>query len=133
VADRIRWIGTSPAIEEYYGAADVLVHPTAYDPCSLVVLEAMASGLPVITTRQNGAGELITDGVEGYVLDRGEASALAERCAMLLENDSRRQQAGSRARERALTRSRARHVDEILGVYREALELGITPEPVWRR
>ena len=42
-----------------YFAADFLVHPTFYDPCSLVVLEALACGLPVITTRANGASELL--------------------------------------------------------------------------
>lgn len=55
--------------EQYYAAADILVHPTFYDPCSRVVLEALASGLPVITTRSNGAGWIITEDKEGFVLD----------------------------------------------------------------
>ena len=42
----------------YYAAADLYVHPTFYDPCSLVVLEAAACGLPIITSRYNGAAEL---------------------------------------------------------------------------
>ena len=46
----------------YYAAADVYVHPTIYDTCSLVVLEAAACGLPVVTTRCNGAAELFHDG-----------------------------------------------------------------------
>ena len=41
--------------KDAYFAADFLVHPTFYDPCSLVALEALACGLPVITTRYNGA------------------------------------------------------------------------------
>jgi UDP-glucose:(heptosyl)LPS alpha-1,3-glucosyltransferase len=45
------------------------VHPTFYDPCSLVALEALACGLPVVTTRFNGAAELLTDGVDGLVID----------------------------------------------------------------
>jgi UDP-glucose:(heptosyl)LPS alpha-1,3-glucosyltransferase len=49
------------------------VQPTYYDPCSLVVLEALACGLPVITTAQNGASELMTDGAEGYVLTAPDA------------------------------------------------------------
>ena len=52
----------------YYAAADVFVHPTWYDPCSLVTLEASSCGLPVITSRFNGAAELMTDGKEGFVL-----------------------------------------------------------------
>jgi UDP-glucose:(heptosyl)LPS alpha-1,3-glucosyltransferase len=56
-------------LERYYPSADILVHPTFYDPCSLVVLEALASGLPVITTKYNGAGWIISEGEEGFALD----------------------------------------------------------------
>ena len=49
------------------------MQPTYYDPCSLVVLEALACGLPVITTAQNGASELLTDGKEGYILTSPDA------------------------------------------------------------
>ncbi len=49
------------------------MQPTYYDPCSLVVLEALACGLPVITTAQNGASELMTDGREGYILTAPDA------------------------------------------------------------
>ena len=53
----------------YYAAADFYVHPTYYDPCSLVVLEAAACGLPLITSRYNGASEMFTDG-DDVLLDR---------------------------------------------------------------
>ena len=52
----IIFAGSTDEPEKYYGAADLLVHPTFYDACSLTVLEALASGLPVITTLSNGAG-----------------------------------------------------------------------------
>ena len=51
-----------------YRAADFLVLPTRHDPCSLVVLEALCMGVPVISTRQNGACEAMVDGVHGRVL-----------------------------------------------------------------
>lgn len=56
-------------MEELYAAADILVQPTFYDPCSLVVLEALACGLPVISTRFNGASELIRHSETGFVVD----------------------------------------------------------------
>jgi UDP-glucose:(heptosyl)LPS alpha-1,3-glucosyltransferase len=68
-ADDVLFAGGVRDLERYYASADILVHPTFYDPCSLVVLEALASGLPVITTRRNGAGGIIKDGMEGFVLD----------------------------------------------------------------
>ena len=69
VAERICFVGPRRDIERCYFGADFLVHPTFYDPCSLVVLEALACGLPVITTRFNGASELLNPPREGYVLD----------------------------------------------------------------
>jgi UDP-glucose:(heptosyl)LPS alpha-1,3-glucosyltransferase len=58
VADRVSFLGHRADPKDAYFAADFLVHPTFYDPCSLVVLEALACGLPVVTTRYNGAAEL---------------------------------------------------------------------------
>jgi UDP-glucose:(heptosyl)LPS alpha-1,3-glucosyltransferase len=56
------------ALERYYAAADAFVFPTAYDSFGMVVLEAMAAGLPVFSSDQAGAAELITSGADGYVM-----------------------------------------------------------------
>jgi UDP-glucose:(heptosyl)LPS alpha-1,3-glucosyltransferase len=56
----------------FYAAADFFVLPTRHDPCSLVVLESLAMGVPVISTNQNGACEIMTTGRHGYVLDRAD-------------------------------------------------------------
>lgn len=61
VADRVRFLGHRPDPRDLYFAADYLVHPTFYDPCSLVALEALACGLPVVTTQFNGAAELLNE------------------------------------------------------------------------
>ena len=70
IAQTVHFLGFHSDIRECYAASDFFVLPTYYDPCSLVVLEALACGLPVITTLQNGAGELITDGRAGLCPDR---------------------------------------------------------------
>jgi UDP-glucose:(heptosyl)LPS alpha-1,3-glucosyltransferase len=57
VEGRVRFAGYCADMRDAYFGADLLVHPTFYDPCANVVLEALACGLPVITTRLNGAGE----------------------------------------------------------------------------
>ena len=70
--------------------------PTIYDPFSNATLEAMASGLPVITTRNNGVAELIQDGEEGFVLeDLTDYTALAEKIGKAL---SSRESMGYKAR-----------------------------------
>lgn len=54
--------------ERLYAAADALLHPTFYDACANVVLEGLASGLPVVSSTFNGSAELITSGRNGFVL-----------------------------------------------------------------
>ncbi|HXX53480.1 MAG TPA: glycosyltransferase family 4 protein [Thermodesulfovibrionales bacterium] len=65
---KIFFLGPQREIEQFYAGADLFVLPTLYDPFSNATLEAMASGLPVITTSNNGAAELIENGKEGFVI-----------------------------------------------------------------
>ena len=86
----------------YYAAADVFVLPTFYDPCSLSVSEAAASGLPSVTTRFNGAAELLTEGVDGSVIaDPADDVELAGAIRPLLDRDVR-QRMGEAARKTGL-------------------------------
>ncbi len=62
------YAGASSRPERYYAAADAMVHPTYYDACANVVLEALASGLPVISSDRNGSAELMEHGRHGYIL-----------------------------------------------------------------
>ena len=106
----------------YYAAADVYVQPTFYDPCSLVVLEAFACGLPVITTRFNGAGELMTPGEHGFVMDDpNNAEQLADFMRTLLDG-RKRDKMMTAARQLALRNSFQSNVSRILDVYREVID-----------
>ena len=89
---RVSFLGPVEDITPYYAAADVYVQPTFYDPCSLVVLEALACGLPVITSRFNGAAELMTADVHGYIIDDpANERLLAEQMSKLLDRRQREQ------------------------------------------
>jgi len=119
VAAAVRFLGSIGDPVPYYAAADVYVLPTLYDPCSLGVLEAAASGLPSVTTRFNGAGELLTDGVDGYLLnDPTDDAALADRLRVLLD-PTRREQMGESARQTALRHTLEENCEKILAIYRE--------------
>lgn len=105
----------------HYAAADAFVHPTWYDPCSLVSLEASACGLPVITTRFNGASELMTDGQEGFLLDDpADAVALASKMTELLE-PARRDAMGAAGRAMAMQHTFEKQTTEFLELYEELL------------
>lgn len=89
VADRVAFLGHRNDPKDAYFAADFLVHPTFYDPCSLVALEALACGLPVVTTRYNGASELLS-AADGVVIDDPhDAPALAAAMTGLLDHGRR--------------------------------------------
>ena len=68
VSDRVIFAGSTTDPFAFYRAADFFVLPTRHDPCSLVVLEAIAMGVPVISTVFNGACEIMSDGKHGFVL-----------------------------------------------------------------
>ena len=86
VANRVSFLGHRTDPKNCYFAADFLVHPTFYDPCSLVALEALACGLPVITTRYNGASELLSPPSDGLVInDPHDAASLASAMANMLD------------------------------------------------
>jgi UDP-glucose:(heptosyl)LPS alpha-1,3-glucosyltransferase len=88
VMDELVFAGSTHEPEKYYGASDLLVHPTFYDACSLTVLEALASGLPVITTYSNGAGGIITQGQEGFVIsDPRDGQSLVEKISFFLNRE----------------------------------------------
>ena len=74
LADVVVFAGGRRDTEALYAAADLFVLPTRFDPFANTTLEAMASGLPVITSVENGAHELITNGIEGDVLENADDS-----------------------------------------------------------
>jgi len=90
IQDKILFTGPVRSTKEYYANSVVFVLPTYYDACSLVVIEAMASGLPSITTTANGAAGIITDGKDGYVIPHPPGSPdLAKKMQLLLDDENR--------------------------------------------
>ena len=82
--------GRVKSIDEFYANSDVFVLPTYYDACSLVVIEAMASAIPSITTIFNGASGIIADGKNGYIISHPpDPSNLADKMHLLMDNEKR--------------------------------------------
>jgi len=77
-SSKARFLGPMADIASLLAAADVMTLPTWYDPFSNACLEALAAGLPVITTTANGFSEIITPGLHGSIVPPGDALALAE-------------------------------------------------------
>lgn len=90
LADRVRWHGPSFDVANFHAAADVFVLPTTYEPFGMVIVEAMASGLPVVTSRLAGAATAIEHGGNGLLLDDPRSCAeLTDALRRLLDSDVR--------------------------------------------
>ncbi len=119
ISDRVTFLEAAGDIRPCYAAADVCLHPTWYDPCSLVALEALACGLPLITTRFNGVSELMTDGEEGFLLaDPADVAVLAEKMRLLLD-PALRSRMGASARRLAGQHCLNHQTDWFLALYQE--------------
>jgi len=90
-----------PRLLELYRTASVLVLPTLAEGFAYVVLEAMAAGLPIITTRNSGCGTFVQDGANGWLVPAGDAAALADRLQWCAEHSDRLPAMGEESRQRA--------------------------------
>lgn len=114
-AGRVQFLGPVRDMAAVYAAADVFVLPTVYDPFSNACLEALAAGLPVLTTHANGFAEILTPGVDGEVFDAGDSEALADRLARW-SDPARRLAARDACTGKAATFSIERNVSETLNI-----------------
>ena len=90
-----------PRLSELYRTASVLVLPTLAEGFAYVVLEAMAAGLPIITTRTSGCGSFVQDGANGWLVPAGDAAALADRLRWCADHPDRLPAMGEESRQRA--------------------------------
>ncbi len=106
--------------EDHFLGADAFVFPTVYEPFSNACLEAMAAGIPVVTTRVNGVSEILRDGESGFLLgDPMDDAALADRMEALLSEETRGRM-GREARRDAESLPAERNVGETLRVLARA-------------
>ncbi len=112
----VQFLGEVADMLRIYAAADIFILPTIYDPFSNACLEALACGLPVITTRSNGFSEIIENGVHGSIVDHAR-DLLALRDAIRLWSDpSRRAAARSTNSHLAAQFDISQNINETLAI-----------------
>jgi len=94
VSDRVRWLGLRSDVADLLSATDIYCQPSRGEGLPLGVLEAMASGLPVVASRVDGIGECVLDGETGVLVPPESPMALADALAGLLRDEAKRRQMG---------------------------------------
>ncbi|MGB9096276.1 glycosyltransferase family 4 protein [Erwinia sp.] len=119
--NRIHFLGVQNNVIPFYHAADSLMLPTLYDPFPNVILEAMACGLPVITSFTCGGAEFIVEGKQGFVCDALDVPALTAAAEAIPQRtlDSRM---GDLARERVLPCSPQQLATQLHALYQQVLQ-----------
>jgi glycosyltransferase involved in cell wall biosynthesis len=123
VVKRCLFVGYQEDVARFYSAIDALLLPSVNEGTPVSVIEALAAQRPAVATRVGGTPDVIRDGVDGFLVEVGDAEALSERLAELAVDPERRAQMGASGRERVLGRYAVeRLVDDIDRLYRTLLD-----------
>ncbi len=110
-------------IPRFFWASAVYSLSSSYDIFPIVMLEAMASGLPIVATRNGGPSEIVTPGEDGYLVEPTRAEELADALVKVLESDSERERLGANAHRKVEERyTWDRIARRMMDIYRELLE-----------
>jgi glycosyltransferase involved in cell wall biosynthesis len=128
VGQQVAFLPPRPDVEFYYAAADLYVGPSLEDAFGLPPLEAMACGVPAIVSSQAGVSEIITDGVDGFILaDPRDSDKLASLISLLYRDADLRRKMGEAAATKACQYTWDENVRQLDQVFREVLRRkGIT-------
>jgi glycosyltransferase involved in cell wall biosynthesis len=100
-ASRFHWPGFVEKPEKIMSEVDILVHPTGQESFGRIVVEAMAAQLPVVGVRSGGVGEIVMDGVTGWLVEPDDTRSMANKIEDLANNPQRRCSFGAAGRQRA--------------------------------
>jgi glycosyltransferase involved in cell wall biosynthesis len=119
LTERVEFVGAVSEPATFYRQLDLFVLPSLDEALGLVLLEAMASGLPVVGTRVGGIPEILEDGAQGLLVAPADSRALAGAIRALWSDPLRRSRMGEMARQQALRFDIGRTAKELQAAYEE--------------
>jgi glycosyltransferase involved in cell wall biosynthesis len=99
IRNEVQFLGIRHDVPQLMRDAAIFVRPSSLEGMSLTVLEAMATGLPVVATLVGGTSEVLRDGVHGYLVPAGDSQVLADALIKMLDERSLAEEMGRRGRE----------------------------------
>lgn len=125
LSERVIFTGSQPNVKMFYAAADIFVFPTMYEPFGNVCLEAMASGLPVITSKANGVSEIM-EGMDYLILDDpGNIEDMARKIRFLLADPVEREKIAIAGRRIAERYTISNNTQQFVNLYQTVLERNV--------
>lgn len=118
VCDEMRFVGKQEQMEDILAIADLFLLTSEYESFGLAALEAMAAGVPVVSTNAGGLGEINVDGETGYMADIGDVLTMSRRSLDILQNDQTLQA----FKERASAHAKKFDIGNIIPVYEKLYE-----------
>ena len=118
VMDSCFFEGNVENVEKYLWDSDIYIHSAKYEPLGLVILEAMAAGLPVITLDGGGNRDLIEEGKNGFLIEEANADLFVEKIMFMIEYKSSYQAVSTYAIEFAKNYDIKNYVDKLLTQYK---------------
>jgi N-acetyl-alpha-D-glucosaminyl L-malate synthase BshA len=130
ISDHVYFLGNVPNLEEIVAASDLFLLPSEAESFGMAALEAMSCEVPVIATNAGGLPEVVTNGVNGYLLPVGDVDGMSERALEILSDRDLQRRMGVAGRSAVMER-----FDEaqVVPVYREMYERVIAGETVGTR
>jgi N-acetyl-alpha-D-glucosaminyl L-malate synthase BshA len=130
VVDEIRFVGKQEQMEDILAIGDLFLLTSEYESFGLAALEAMAAGVPVVSTNAGGLGEINIDGVTGYMGNVGDVETMSQQAIAILKDDEVLQQFKKNAAQQALKFD----IHNIVPIYEALYErflpkVNLTPEP----
>ncbi len=116
LADHVFYVGKKYGKEKhrFFAQSDIFVFPSFYETFGLVIVEAMQYALPVVSTNEGGIPDLVEHNTTGFLVDKRNPAALAEKIELLLQDNALRQEMGSKGHEKYLKNYRLIHFEQNL-------------------
>jgi glycosyltransferase involved in cell wall biosynthesis len=117
----VKLLGNVNDVAFYLKQSDIFIHPAIYEPFGLVLLEAMASGLPVISMDGGGNRDIVVDGKNGYLINSNDAHLFFEKILHLLSNKNQYKIMSDFAQRFAKQYDIKKYINQLIEFYKSCL------------
>ncbi|HRS54426.1 MAG TPA: glycosyltransferase family 4 protein, partial [Bacteroidales bacterium] len=121
----IRFLGNVDNVAEYFSNSDIMLHTSIDESFGLVLVEAMAAGLPCVALDGMGNREVISNGEEGYIIDKQDVYQFADKIQYIISDDNIWRSFSNKAASKAQQYDINNYIDDLSDIYKKSLVKGL--------